>query len=1086
MSSFPSIRGSCPHRASRRNLYRRCKRILYRFARPRWRGRAESLKRLISDFLRGKSLPFLLRVIRQHGLAMLLASALVAGTAIRAFAAIELSAIAQDANIGGFAINGINTGDRSGVSVSGVGDVNGDGLDDVIVGAYYADPGGVNNAGQSYVVFGKADGTAVDLSDVTAGTGGFAITGINVEDRSGHSVSGAGDVNGDGIDDLIVGAPFADPGGNSRAGQSYVIFGKADETAVDLSAVAAGMGGFAINGINIDDFSGRSVSGAGDVNGDGLNDLIVGAWGADPGGSYSGQSYVVFGKADGTTVELSAVVAGTGGFAINGISNLDFSGQSVSGAGDVNGDGLDDLIVGAHLVVLGGNADVGQAYVVFGKVDGTTVELSAVVAGTGGFAINGINRFDHLGRSVSGAGDVNGDGLDDVIVGAYFAGNNDAGQSYVVFGKTDGTAVDVSAVVAGTGGFAINGINLEDRSGRSVSGAGDVNGDGLDDLVIGAYTADPGGRDRAGQSYKVFGKADGTAVELSDVEAGIGGIAFDGIARPDNSGISVSGAGDVNGDGFDDVIIGAWNANSQAGQSYVVFCLPVAGEGEGEVEVEVEAEIIVEAEVESGSSDFNEGDGEFIIVEGEDDSEFTVVEGEGEGVNTLANEVLVTFDGSDQLGCGGEENPCETIQFAINSCEGTQENPITIRVGPGTFPGQIRMDPFESLVGAAREQTVILSSLSPVIQAADETAIARFTIRATLGAGEIACVDAVDITVALTQCTFDGGGNPQSMGPLLSGIASDSSMVADNVFQFLGTGLVAWETSVPIIRNHFQGLIIGVSIALPGGPLARPQTRAAQSRLPVLGTTGSPGMNSFRDIEGMLVENLNAEPVKAQGNDWGVYTEAEIAAKVTNTDFSNFQPVPLLGFLTGICSDAATKAAIKGASVEVTGAETKTLTTDRKGRYSSRDLAEGIYASIASATGFRDSALVDAEVFPGQTTELNFGLEKTGEGEAAYGGQAAMASGVRSLGSFRDLRDASLTGSRTGDVLTSVYYSRQANKTVKTALGSSAVTSLVRNVVYMPAGIFLNSGLLLKTSLLGAFGGLSLLTFRSLRRRRSG
>jgi FG-GAP repeat protein len=163
------------------------------------------------------------------------------------------------------------------------------------VGAWSADPAGNSHAGESYVVFGKADGTAVNLSDVTAGSGGFVINGIDPDDESGISVSGAGDVNGDGLADVIVGAHYADPAGHSDAGESYVVFGKADGTAVNLSDVTAGSGGFVINGIDPDDESGISVSGAGDVNGDGLADVIVGATRADPAGnSNAGESYVVF------------------------------------------------------------------------------------------------------------------------------------------------------------------------------------------------------------------------------------------------------------------------------------------------------------------------------------------------------------------------------------------------------------------------------------------------------------------------------------------------------------------------------------------------------------------------------------------------------------------------------------------------------------------------------------------------------------------------------------------------------------------------------------------------------------------------
>ena len=516
--------------------------------------------------------------------------------------AIDLANVAAGA--GGFVIHGQDVRDYSGASVSSAGDINGDGFDDIIIGAPHADgPGNTRyNAGDSYVVFGKASGFAaeIDLAAVAAGNGGFVLHGQDAGDQSGHSVSGAGDINGDGFDDLIIGALGGGGPANTRdgAGDSYVVFGKAAGfvAEIDLATVAAGNGGFVIHGQDAADISGIWVSSAGDINGDGFDDLIIGATlGDGPGNTRAGagDSYVVFGKASGfaAEIDLAAVAAGNGGFVIHGQDPGDASGYSASSAGDVNGDGFDDLIIGTFDGDGPGNTreGAGDSYVVFGTASGfaAEIDLAAIAAGNGGFVIYGQDAHDQAGVSLSSAGDVNGDGFDDLIIGARDGdgpGNTrtDAGDSYVVFGKATGFAaqIDLGAVAAGNGGFVIHGEDAHDLSGFSVSSAGDVNGDGFDDLIIGAELGDGPGNTRlnAGDSYVVFGKASGFAAEidLAAVAAGNGGFVIHGQDARDLSGGSVS-SGDVNGDGFDDLIIGAryaygaGNTRGYAGDTYVLF-----------------------------------------------------------------------------------------------------------------------------------------------------------------------------------------------------------------------------------------------------------------------------------------------------------------------------------------------------------------------------------------------------------------------------------------------------------------------------------------------------------------------------------
>ena len=450
-------------------------------------------------------------------------------------------------------------------------------------------------------VFGKpdwSDSPIVDLGSLD-GTNGFSVLGVDQIDTSGISVSDAGDVNGDGFGDVLIGAELADAAGNATfsAGESYVVFGKTDWSTTPTLDLATlnGANGFTVFGDDSEDKSGRSVSSAGDVNADGYDDLIIGApnaAGTANANPLAGEVHLVFGKANWTstpTLDLGTL-NGMTGVTLFGIDASDEIGTSVASAGDVNGDGLDDIIIGAPLADSAGNTtdNAGEAYVVFGKTDWSTtptIDLTTL-DGLNGFTMFGADIDDRAGISVGGSGDINGDGFADVVVGTRYgdgAGNGkaDSGESYVVFGQPfwgPTPTIDLAAL-NGSNGVTFFGADDDDQSGLAISTAGDLNGDGFDDLLIGAEQGDglTNTLERSGESYVVFGKANWAPTVVLDAFEGLSGFRLVGGNPYDFAGHSVAAAGDVNGDGFDDLIAGTPGADlldnvlERAGETALIF-----------------------------------------------------------------------------------------------------------------------------------------------------------------------------------------------------------------------------------------------------------------------------------------------------------------------------------------------------------------------------------------------------------------------------------------------------------------------------------------------------------------------------------
>ncbi len=453
--------------------------------------------------------------------------------------------------------------DRGG-PVDELGDVNGDGFDDIIVGS---------GAGGIRVIFGPTNGNngIVNASSID-GVNGFNISHdlVNIS-----VVAGVGDLNADGFDDILVGSD----------GGTHVFFGRAGTFARNLEpSDFTGLNGFSF------DSPATSVSSAGDINGDGIVDMLVGN--ARAGANElpaAGVSYVVYGRR-GTfpTVLRPSDLDGTNGFAILGTNQEDRSGKFVGDAGDFNHDGVDDFMIGAPNKTQNGIAEVGEAYLIYGRREGFPSAISlSDINGKNGFVFKGSDIQDSAGSAVTGIGDINHDGIDDIAIsapgkGPFGSPSDYPGEVYVLFGgQFDELAELNEQSLDGQNGFVVRGrrggvVPIEedeaiwgDLAGTSIDGAGDFNSDGIDDLLIGAsHTIINPRRKGVGQIYVIYGTTSAfpARFRLTDLD-GDNGFRINGIGTVDYFGVYSRKGGDFNADGRDDILIGA----SGQGNSYLIY-----------------------------------------------------------------------------------------------------------------------------------------------------------------------------------------------------------------------------------------------------------------------------------------------------------------------------------------------------------------------------------------------------------------------------------------------------------------------------------------------------------------------------------
>lgn len=427
------------------------------------------------------------------------------------------------------------------------GDVDGDGKADLGVGAYNADAGGTDR-GQAYFFISGLSGTEL-LGGLVPGDAYLTISATENSASLGNYVSTVGDFNADGYSDMTIGAAMTNGGGNDR-GQVIIFFGGSSLS----SALSIADFDVVLTGSDQSGYFGSSASAAGDLNGDGYDDLVVGAYGA--GDNNQGEAYIFLG---GPTL-AGEIRASTADTTITGNANSDRLGflNSISAGGDVNGDGIDDLIVGAYQAA----ANKGQAYVFFGSENGID-NCALFNPCQADITFNGDAILDYLGFSVSIAGDVNGDGIDDIAIGAFGAGDNDEGQVMVFFGSpgytTDSNSYPFS-IPNSSANATLTGFAANDRFGSVVSTAGDVNNDGYDDLIVGAFQYFQATTNK-GVSY--YYRGDWLTGDLSTSD---GIQIMQGDRNNDYFGFYGT-IGDLNGDDYDDIAIGAYGADTNSGES---------------------------------------------------------------------------------------------------------------------------------------------------------------------------------------------------------------------------------------------------------------------------------------------------------------------------------------------------------------------------------------------------------------------------------------------------------------------------------------------------------------------------------------